>query len=229
MEIKYTKEQILAAGHEDTEHAWHQERQRADALDAELTRLRAENAALSLERRVSDSEMVALLKRVNQEFLDRAEAAEEVLRSLASYLSVGGYNAPMMRADMFERKIRDGIDLLLRPSQAENERLRDEWKRLKQVLVGTIRALAEAKAEVERLREALRPVRLWLEGNDAWEADLDGMDHYGVAFAVLERCEAALPPATAEGEMPVSPERQQQIRKDVETALGGPISDDEDF
>jgi len=34
--MAFTKEQIIAAGHEDTEHAWRQERDRADRLAREL-------------------------------------------------------------------------------------------------------------------------------------------------------------------------------------------------
>lgn len=44
----------------------------------------------------------------------RLASAESVMRSLASYLGVGGYNAPAVFADVFERKIRDGIDALVR-------------------------------------------------------------------------------------------------------------------
>lgn len=45
---------------------------------------------------------------------ERAEAAEATLRSLASYLGVGGYNAPIVDAEVFEKKIRDGIDYFVR-------------------------------------------------------------------------------------------------------------------
>lgn len=38
--------------------------------------------------------------------------AEDALRSLASYLSVGGYNAPTVDASVFESKIREGIGAL---------------------------------------------------------------------------------------------------------------------
>jgi hypothetical protein len=40
----------------------------------------------------------------------RAEAAEEVLRDIACYVSAGGHNAPTVDPEMFRRKIRDGID-----------------------------------------------------------------------------------------------------------------------
>lgn len=40
-------------------------------------------------------------------------ALEEVLRSLASYVGAGGYNAPTVDPDVFEDKIRWGIDHLI--------------------------------------------------------------------------------------------------------------------
>lgn len=45
---------------------------------------------------------------------DRAESAEDALRSLASWLGVGGYNADKVDAAIFERKIRDGVDMVVR-------------------------------------------------------------------------------------------------------------------
>jgi hypothetical protein len=39
--------------------------------------------------------------------------AEEALRSLASWLGVGGYNAPTVDAKVFEQKIRDGVTTFL--------------------------------------------------------------------------------------------------------------------
>lgn len=39
--------------------------------------------------------------------------AEEVLRKLACWLGVGGYNAPTVDAELFHRKIVDGIEMLL--------------------------------------------------------------------------------------------------------------------
>ena len=42
---------------------------------AEIARLRGERDVLAMERRVSDSEMIALLKRINKEFYDKAESA----------------------------------------------------------------------------------------------------------------------------------------------------------
>ncbi len=94
-------------------------------LVAENERLKGERAILALERHPSDSEMNALLKRVNKEFSIRAEAAEDALRSLASWLAAGGYNATHVDADVFEQKIRDGVDMLLKSEVArQTERLR---------------------------------------------------------------------------------------------------------
>ncbi len=52
---------------------------------------------------------------------DFAEAAEDVLRSLACSLSVGGYNAETVDAKVFEKKINDGIDMLTKPLLARAE------------------------------------------------------------------------------------------------------------
>lgn len=50
--------------------------------------------------------------------LNRAEAAEDALRSLACWLGVGGYNPPTVDAATFERKIRAGVDDLIRVETA---------------------------------------------------------------------------------------------------------------
>lgn len=44
--------------------------------------------------------------------------AELALRSLASWLGAGGFNAPKVDAKVFEKKIRDGVDALLRTPYA---------------------------------------------------------------------------------------------------------------
>lgn len=54
------------------------------------------------------------------------DAANDALRSLASFVGAGGYNASTVDAAAFERKIRDGIDALTAPLQKEVERLRAE-------------------------------------------------------------------------------------------------------
>ena len=55
--------------------------------------------------------------------LERLQQCEDVLRSLACSLSAGGYNADVVDPVVFEKKIRDGIDMLIAPLTAENERL----------------------------------------------------------------------------------------------------------
>lgn len=53
---------------------------------------------------------------------ERAEKAEEVLRSLASFVGAGGYNADKVDADVFEQKIRWGIGQIMeRLEKAEAE------------------------------------------------------------------------------------------------------------
>ena len=53
---------------------------------------------------------------------ERAEKAEESLRSLASYVGAGGYNADTVDAEVFEQKIRWGIgEIMSRMEKAEAE------------------------------------------------------------------------------------------------------------
>jgi hypothetical protein len=46
------------------------------------------------------------------------DEAHDALRSLACWLSVGGYNAPLVDPAEFERKIRAGVDALIRVETA---------------------------------------------------------------------------------------------------------------
>jgi hypothetical protein len=70
-----------------------------------------------------------LLQNLNQsqgvklsELLARAEKAEEALRSLASFVGAGGYNADKVDAGVFEEKIRWGIGQIMeRLEKAETE------------------------------------------------------------------------------------------------------------
>jgi FtsZ-binding cell division protein ZapB len=119
-------------------HDLHDSRLLAAGLQVDVERLREERAALALERRVSDSEMGALLKRTNKEFWERAEAAEDALRSLASYVSAGGHNADAVDAAAFEKKIREGIDLTILP---------------------LVKRIEEQAAKAERLRAAVAEER----------------------------------------------------------------------
>ena len=53
---------------------------------------------------------------------ERAEKAEDVLRSLASFVGAGGYNADKVDADVFEQKTRWGIGQIMeRLEKAEAE------------------------------------------------------------------------------------------------------------
>lgn len=64
---------------------------------------------------------------------ERAEKAEGVLRSLASFVGAGGYNADKVDADVFEQKIRWGIGQImerLEKAEAELAKAREherEW------------------------------------------------------------------------------------------------------
>ena len=78
-----------------------------------------------------------LLQNLNQsqgvklsELLARAEKAEEALRSLASFVGAGGYNADKVDAGVFEQKIHWGIGQImerLEKAEAELESLR--WQK----------------------------------------------------------------------------------------------------
>lgn len=96
------------------------------------------------------------------------DGLEGALRSLACWLGVGGYNAPSVTPEVFERKIRDGVNALVRSeagrargpqiSDSEerallrraNSELADERDQLR-------RDLAAAREEVERMRALLKP------------------------------------------------------------------------
>ena len=69
-----------------------------------------------LRRNVADLE-VALRKQT-----ERAESYAETLRSIASYVGAGGYNADTVDADVFEEKIRWGIgEIMKRMEKVEAE------------------------------------------------------------------------------------------------------------
>lgn len=65
----------------------------------DVSRMRAERDALSAE---------------NAELKGAVVERDDVLRSLASWLGNGGYNAPTVDPAVFEAKIRDGVDNMLR-------------------------------------------------------------------------------------------------------------------
>lgn len=145
-----------------------------DKLIAELSErvasLQKERDTLSMEPRVSDTEMNALLRRVNKEFLDRADTSEDVLRSLACSLSVGGYNAETVDAAVFEAKIRDGIDMLTKPLTDTIEQLRSDLLKASERVAAQSELLnrkAEASPLFDRVVEALRPFAA-IEWNREW-------------------------------------------------------------
>jgi hypothetical protein len=70
------------------------------------------------------------------------EALETVLRSLASYVGNGGFNAESVDPAIFEEKIRDGIDRLTRVEGERRERAEAQP--------------AASQERVKRLEEALR-------------------------------------------------------------------------
>lgn len=57
---------------------------------------------------------------------ERIEELENVLRSLACYLSVGGYQSETVDPAIYEKKIRDGIDMAIRDALRNAERLRTQ-------------------------------------------------------------------------------------------------------
>jgi hypothetical protein len=59
--------------------------------------------------RIARRDIATLLEALNAT-TERAEAAEDVLRWLACYVSAGGYNADMVDAEVFREKIKWGID-----------------------------------------------------------------------------------------------------------------------
>ena len=64
----------------------------------------------------------------------RLREAEDVLRSLASWVSSGGYNAGAVDAKQFERKIRDGIDAMLRVEKGRRTAVEAELAAVKEEL-----------------------------------------------------------------------------------------------
>jgi hypothetical protein len=102
---------------------------------------------------------------------ERAETpAQEALRSLASFLGVGGYNPPFVDAEVFEKKIRDGIEMLTAPLEsqlaAEVERREDADRKILTLQKNGIRLfikkckleneLSDVKAENEKYKAMLK-------------------------------------------------------------------------
>lgn len=69
-----------------------------------------------LRRNIADA------KKEMQRQAERAESYADAMRSLASYVGAGGYNADVVDADVFGAKIRWGIDeIMARTEKAEAE------------------------------------------------------------------------------------------------------------
>ena len=69
-----------------------------------------------LRRNIADA------KKEMQRQAERAESYAETLRSIASYVGAGGYNADTVDASVFEEKIRWGIgEIMARTEKAEAE------------------------------------------------------------------------------------------------------------
>jgi len=82
------------------------------------------------------------------------ESANGALRSLACWLSVGGYNAESVDPDVFEKKIRDGVESLVK---IECERVRgprlsdsEEMALLRRINAGLESELAALRVPVGR-------------------------------------------------------------------------------
>ena len=63
---------------------------------------------------------------------EHTEECEDVLRSLASWLGTGGYNAAEVDPHIFEAKIRHGVEFLIAPlvdkaKQKNNQGRLSEW------------------------------------------------------------------------------------------------------
>ena len=74
------------------------------------------DTASILRRNIADA------KKEMQRQAERAESYADAMRSLASYVGAGGYNADVVDADVFEAKIRWGIgEIMARLEKAESE------------------------------------------------------------------------------------------------------------
>ncbi len=100
------------------------------------------------------SEVESLKKRLEASEA-RERAACDVLRSLACWLGVGGYNAPTVDTAEFERKIRDGVDALIR---VETERARGPQISDSEQVLLLRRTIKASEARERTLREALEKI-----------------------------------------------------------------------
>lgn len=141
----------------DSYDAWMHEMLRD--YSAEIEQLKAELEQVKKER----DKLQTLLNA-------RVEAAEGALRSLASYVGNGGYNAPVVDAKEFRLKVVEGIDTLVSVEASRREALSLKYE----TACGTIRTMQaereglmqrihaqaserdEARVEMERVRKELR-------------------------------------------------------------------------
>jgi outer membrane murein-binding lipoprotein Lpp len=99
----------------------------------------------------------------------RAEAAEDGLRELASYVGAGGYNAPAVDAAEFVAKVRWGIDNQADEISAHVRTLQAEVERLN-ALINT----PHVDDFVEAIRvEAAHQQERWKSDHDAGKSDAD--------------------------------------------------------
>ena len=92
-----------------------------------------------------DGWCLACVKELNDEaedYANRAHAAEDALRSIACFLSVGGYNAPTVDAALFEKKIREGIDAILRVELAEANQMKSDLRDAIRLIIGRERGIS---------------------------------------------------------------------------------------
>lgn len=91
---------------------------------------------------------LSALEKDRDQWKARAEAAEDALRSLASYVGNGGYNAPVVDAKEFRLKVVEGIDTLTSVEASRRETLNLKYE----TACGTIRTMqAEREALMQRI------------------------------------------------------------------------------
>lgn len=93
------------------------------------------------------------LERVTAERDER----DDVLRSLAAYVGNGGYNAEKVDADVFEAKVRDGVDAISAPLDAIIADLRTDRVKIQSENELLRTELRTAEAALVKARTALEP------------------------------------------------------------------------
>lgn len=95
----------------------------APALADDVAALIAHARTFNLFPGNEDKDIIQRLATALESEQSELDAAHDVLRSLASFVGNGGYNAPTVDAAIFEAKIRDGIETVIR---VEKQRARTE-------------------------------------------------------------------------------------------------------